>query len=272
VSADPRYALRRPREVGAIVGDAFALYRRHFWIFAVIGAVVVVPVNLIVIGLGLEQLFSGYDPTPPVEHQLIELAAAFLLMLPLVTAMTTYALLELDAGKLRGPGGPIMSGLEAFTPLFFSVVLAAAGIVLGLFVFILPGIYVLVRWYFVPQAVVVDGRRSVEALSRSGELVRGYWWRTLGIVLLANVAAIVPASLVQLPFVAGADAADSSGIALAGQIIAMTITWPFTAIAVTLLYFDLRARTEGVSPPSPPPPVPEPPRDLDRPEAPLPPR
>src|SRR2546430_16884987 len=73
-----------------------------------------------------------------------------------------------------------MSGLEAFRPVFGALVIAAAGVVLGLFVFILPGIWLFVRWAFVPQAVVLDGRRGVAALQRSAELVTGSWWRGFG--------------------------------------------------------------------------------------------
>jgi hypothetical protein len=262
VSAEPRFALRRARDVGAIVGDAFAFYRRHLLVFLTIGFAVVVPVNLAVLGLGLEQLSSGYDRTPPAEHQVIEVVTTFLLINPLLYAMTTHALVAADRGELKRPGRPIVSGLEAFTPLFFSVVLAVIGITIGLFLLILPGIYVLVRWWFVPQAVVVDGRRGVEALTRSGELVQSMWWRTVGVILLATLAALIPASILQLPFLAGADNADNAGIALAGQILATALTGPYTAIAATLLYFDLRARKEGASAPPPAP------AGLDRPEAP----
>jgi hypothetical protein len=40
--------------------------------------------------------------------------------------------------------------------------------------FILPGVYLAVRWYFVPQAVVIDGARGPAALTRSGQIVRGF--------------------------------------------------------------------------------------------------
>ena len=44
--------------------DTFAVYRRHFWTFLAVGAVVVVPAELIVSGVGLEQLTAGYDGSP----------------------------------------------------------------------------------------------------------------------------------------------------------------------------------------------------------------
>jgi hypothetical protein len=273
VSAEPGLALRRPRDVGALLGDALRYYGRHFGTFLAIGAAVVVPVYLIVLGLGLEQLFSEYDEMPPVGDSVIEFATTYLIVSPLIAAMATYALLASDEDRLTGPAGPITAGLEAFTPIFLAVLIAAAGITLGLITIVI-GIYLLIRWYFVVQAVVVDGRRSVEALTRSGELVQRSWWRVLGVVLLAAIAALVPAAILQIPFEVGANAADSAALSLAGNTIATVLVGPYSAIVATLLYFDLRSRKED-APPAPGRTEPADdgtaPPDLERPEAPLPP-
>jgi hypothetical protein len=276
VSAGPGFGLRRPREVGALLGDAWRLYRGRFLTFWLIALAVIVPVDLIVSGLGLEQLFKGYDPSPPLEETGIEIGVSYLVTAPLIAAMTTYAVLAADRGELRGAAAPITAGLEAFTPLFGAILLAGAGIVLGLFAFILPAFYLLIRWYFVPQAVVVDGRRGTEALSRSGELVKSSWWRCLGVILLAAIASFLPAQLIQIPALAAADSADSAALALLGGMLARTLTAPFVAIVAVLLYFDLRARKEGAAEPAsvstsaaePPPGEPPPAHDLDLPEAP----
>jgi hypothetical protein len=234
---------------------------------------VVVPVYLIVLGLGLEQLFSGYDETPPVSHAVIEFVATYLIVSPLTIAMSAYALRAAEEGRLTGPAGPIGAGLESFTPVFLAVLIAAAGITIALITIVI-GIYLLVRWYFVVQAVVIDRRRGAAALARSGELVQGSWWRVLGIVVLAAIATLVPAALVQIPFEAGASAADSAALSLAGNIAATSLVGPYSAIVATLLYFDLRARKEGV-PAAPVSGAPagdgSAPPDLERPEAPLPP-
>ena len=273
MSADQSPALRRPRAVGALLGDGLRYYTRHFGTFLAIGAAVVVPVYLIVLGLGLEQLFSGYDETPPVSHTVIEFVTTFLIVGPLIVAMSTYALLAADEDRLTGPAVPIAAGLESFTPIFLAVVIAAVGITVALITIVI-GIYLLVRWYFVAQAVVVDRRSGVAALTRSGELVQGSWWRVLGVVLLAAVATLVPAALVQIPFEVGADAADSAALSLAGNIAATALVAPYSAIVATLLYFDLRARKEGVpaaSVPAAPAEDGAAPPELERPEAPLPP-
>jgi hypothetical protein len=99
-----------------------------------------------------------------------------------------------------------------------------------------------VRWYFVPQAVVIEGARGPAALTRSSELVRGFWWRTFLLVLLANVAVGIPGVLMLIPFTAIATSSDQAVWALVGTILTTSVTTPFVALYSTLLYYDLLAR------------------------------
>jgi hypothetical protein len=122
------------------------------------------------------------------------------------------------------------------------VLLAGIGVALGLAALIVPGVFLLVRWFFVPQAVVVDGARGPAALSRSGDLVEGFWWRTLGLVLLVNIAVAIPGILLLAPFNSIAGETDDAVWSLVGSMLATSVTTPFVALFSTLLYYDLRAR------------------------------
>jgi hypothetical protein len=119
------------------------------------------------------------------------------------------------------------------------VLLAALGIALGLLL-IVPGIYLFVRWYFVPQVVVVEKQQAAAALRGSSRLVDGAWWRTFALIVLVNVAALLAALVIGAPFTAAADSTDRAAWSLIGQILAAVITQPFGALYSTLLYFDLR--------------------------------
>jgi hypothetical protein len=273
VTAAPRLDLSRPRDVGALLGDGFRLYFAHFGTFVLIAAAVVIPANVIVSGVGLEQLTSGYDQDLDTGELAVPFAVSYLVTAPLVAAMTIHALLQAAAGEMPGTRRAISAGLDAFAPVFPAVLLAAAGVALGLLLFIVPGIYLAVRWYFVPQAVVIDRRRGVDALQRSGELVTGSWWRVFGIGLLITLIATL-AGFVTLPLSLVAEEVDRAVIALAGTIIAELITAPFVAIVATLLYFDLSSRRTGRVPaPVPPGPGAPPPPPAGPPDPPgLPPR
>jgi hypothetical protein len=233
--------LERQRDLGALLRDSLTVYLRHFGTFVALGALVVVPSELIVGGVGLEQLSSDYDATPSFAEAAIPAAVSFLVVAPLITAICVHALRSVAGGGSPGAREAIVNGFESFTPIFFAVLLAALGIALGLLL-IVPGIYLFVRWYFVPQAVVLEGARDAGALRASGRLVEGAWWRTFAMVLIVIVISALVAVLLGAPFTAAANATDRAVWSLAGQTVAASVTQPFAAIFSTLMYYDLRER------------------------------
>jgi hypothetical protein len=237
-----RLELARPRDISSLFGDALGVYLRNFRTFIALSAAIVVPVHLIVEGVGMEQLTAGFDDSPDAAEAIIPTLVSFLVVAPLINAICIHALHSVGDGERPRTRRALAQGLEDFAPIFFAVVLAGVGIALGLVLLILPGIYVAVRWYFVPQAVVVESKRGAAALVRSGELVRGMWWRTFGLVLLANLAAFLPGVLLITPFDAIADNTDRAVWSLVGTMASEMITAPFVALFSTLLYYDLRAR------------------------------
>jgi hypothetical protein len=234
--------LERPRDVGDLLRDSFSIYSRHFGTFIALGALVVVPAELVVSGVGLGQLTSDYDDSPGVAELAIPAVVAYVVVAPLITAICIHALRSVAAGGSPGAREAIVHGFEAFTPIFFAVLLAALGITLGLVLLIVPGIYLWVRWWFVPQSVVIEGAREAAALRASGRLVAGAWWRTFGLIALVNLIAALAAVVLGYPFTAAADSANRAAWALAGQVVASSVTQPFAAIYSTLVYFDLRER------------------------------
>jgi hypothetical protein len=234
--------LQRPRDVTALFRDALAVYGRNWSTLLAVSAAVVVPVQVVVTGIGLEQIGSSYDSSPSAAELVIPTLVGFLVSAPIITATCIYALQAVDRGRDPRAGEVLTAGFEAFAPIFFAILLAAAGIALGLLALIVPGVYLAVRWFFVPQAVVIERTRGVEALRRSGEAVRGFWWRVFGIVLLGNVVAALPGLVIGLPFQSLAESADRQVWALVGSIATEIVATPFVALLATLLYYDLRSR------------------------------
>ena len=234
--------LRRQRTVGELFRDTLVVFRRHALLFVLLSAAVVFPAELIVEGIGMEMLTSSYDSTPAIAETVIPTIVEFLVVTPIIAAICIYALHQIADGERPSAGQVFVAGFEAFTPLFAAVALAAAGIAVGLLALIVPGIYIAVRWYFVPQSVVIEGARGPQALSRSGLLVTGFWWRTFALVLLANIAVAIPGFVLLAPFAAVAESTDRAVWALVGSAVTTSVTTPFVALYSTLLYYDLLAR------------------------------
>ena len=128
------------------------------------------------------------------------------------------------------------------------------------------------RWVFWSLAVLVEEHSTLNALRRSGELVKGSWWRVFGIILGILLLVLIIQSILQfsLLFVFGVTQATGGDGDLLTTLRRMFLpeltTWagfarytvqnvinhlvaslmlPIGAIGSALLYFDLRIRKEG---------------------------
>ena len=60
-------------------------------------------------------------------------------------------------------------------------------------------IYLIFRWYFILIALVNDDLGVIDTFSKSSFLIKGYWWRTLGIVILISIAVNFAISIITTP-------------------------------------------------------------------------
>lgn len=111
--------------------------------------------------------------------------------------------------------------------------------------------YLYVRLSLAAPALVLERGTVRQAVRRSGVLVRGSFWRILGILLLARVIMAVVGNVLQVPFlfIDGL----SGEVSTAGQIgtsvgagLSLVVTLPFFGGVAALLYLDRRMRVEGL--------------------------
>jgi hypothetical protein len=118
-------------------------------------------------------------------------------------------------------------------------------------------VYLYIRLALAPSALVLEHIGIRASLRRSAVLVKGDWWRVLGILLLTLVISQFVSAIVQLPFQAagflpgfgGGFEEVSTGeliVSSIGSGIALTLVAPFTAGVRALLYVDRRMRAEGL--------------------------
>jgi hypothetical protein len=244
VSAERPVQFGRRDDIASLFRDSIRLYVRHIGVWVAIGAAVAVPVDLIVSGVGLGRLSGPYDPTPSLGALTVDVGASLFVSGPLVAAMVVHAALTLRDGGRPRASAAIQAGLDAFPRVLPPVLAGALFTAGGLVAFVVPGIYLGVRWYFVPQAVLVDRQTGVRAgLEGSSRAVRGSWWRAFTVGVLSLVVISLPALLLGRPFEAWAEASESAAPSLVGEIVVESVVAPFTAIVATLLYFDLRERS-----------------------------
>ena len=109
---------------------------------------------------------------------------------------------------------------------------------------------------FAPPLIVLERLGVFPSIARSVKLVKGDFWRVLGIRLLTTIVASIVAGAVSIPFsltgqilLLSSESTMTTLIALVlvaiGGAVGQIITAPFSAGAVVLLYTDRRIRAEA---------------------------
>jgi hypothetical protein len=184
-----------------------------------------------------------------------------------------------EAWRNARPRLPALIGVTLLIPLILIGVWAVYAVVLVIFALahapgaligLLAGVgaiaaIVLTIWFSIMfrmagPAVVLEREGPAQALARSWRLVRGSFWRVLGITLLAGLIVLVIAAVLQIPFGllaatagAGNSLLPSTGgnvasilISAVGGVVAGAVARPISAGVAVLLYVDLRMRREGL--------------------------
>jgi hypothetical protein len=123
---------------------------------------------------------------------------------------------------------------------------------------VLGSIYLYGRLSLAPAVLVLEKAGIRTALSRSGALVKGSWWRVFLILVLTSIISFFVAGILIVPFAIigfitlfSSDASTGAAIALivltqVGAGLASFLVAPFTASVRALLYVDRRMRAEGL--------------------------
>jgi hypothetical protein len=243
--------LSRPRDLGTLLGTAWETWLRSFAVFFALALLVVAPITIVFDGI-LAGRLADPEATAGFEAEGSNTFVSAVLMPALVTALHVVVVLELARGERPGVGESLRRVLPFVPLVIVTVLLYALGTAIGLVLLIVPGIWFAVRCYFGAQAVIVDGLGPVAALRRSSELVRGSWWRVFGyLIVIGLIAAAL--GLVAGFIVGGIGAATGSGLLyIIGITLGTAVAQSYTALAATLLFFDLRARQGTTASPETP--------------------
>ncbi len=193
----------------------------------------------------------------------------FLLVLtPIGSAATLRIVVQEYLDGQVSLGEAFQFALSRFLPLLGTTILNGLLVWLGFIACCLPGIYLSIIWCMMSQVVVVENHSGMEALNRSRTLVRGYFGHVFGLLLLlvlANLAVYLAVNLglaALLPFqqfpAFGGPAPQQpnpfAGPAITnyGNYVIVTVCTvlvsitlqAYSAVCITLLYFDLRRRKE----------------------------
>ncbi len=229
----------RAPSVGQLLREAFELYRGNVrLVLAVTVPVVIVVTGLTALGLG--ELGARVNPAPPPRDAYVDFAVSELVTGPLITAILARLVLLKRRGEAVNATDLVADALELFPAVLLVIITWLLVAFCGFAFFFLPGAYIFVSWYFVVQAVVIDGDRGFAPIRRSALLVRGHWWQSAGIGAAFWLASLVPQVVIVYALTPVARSANSYAIVVVAAALASVIALPFLAIGATLYYLELR--------------------------------
>jgi hypothetical protein len=128
------------------------------------------------------------------------------------------------------------------------VILLGFGLI---FVFAAIGLFFVVRFLFTSQAIIVENGGPLQSLGRSWRLTQHVFWRTFGyLIIIWLITGLLPGIVTtvfssSLTFLLADQQIVLLLISTIISAIIQVIITPFSMIAYTLMYFDLRVRKEG---------------------------
>jgi Membrane domain of glycerophosphoryl diester phosphodiesterase len=226
-----------------VLSEAWTMYKAHWQHLLSIALAVYVAVALI--SLVLHALLDRW--AAGLLTAVVSLLATFWLQGALVKAID-----DIRDGRADLSFGETFAVVRPMLPaIIVGGVLAGIGVVLGLILLIVPGLYLLTRWILIIPVIVLEGRRAGESFGRSWELVKGFGWNVFGVIVLTILILIgfrIALDILLFPL-------SNAFQSLLTELIAGTLATPFAALAWTLLYFRLREAKEPAAAPAPAPAV-----------------
>ena len=236
-------------DFGRVVSRTFGLIGRNFVPFSILSGIFVgVPtVILMLIQPGLLDQDQG-------TQSLVTLVAALvsgLAGLVLQGALTRASVDDLS-GKGASVGPALSTGLAVMLPMLGLGIVVGVGVVLGMMLLIIPGIYLALRWAVAAPVLVVEKLGIFPSIGRSAVLTQNHRWAILGLVVLYVVMVFVIYIVIGLALPGAAVALyglspeTPSLILLIILVAIQVLTSMIATVGGAAIYFELRQIKEGV--------------------------
>ena len=218
--------------LSGVLGEAWALYRRHAAHFILISFVIFLTTSVITAllswALGIVGALIGV---------IFSLFGMFLLQAALVKAVQ-----DARDGRVDLSLGQTVSAVLPFVgSVAVASILASIGVAIGLVLIIVPGLFLLTFWSLIVPEIVIGGSGALDAFGRSWRTVRGYAWNVFGtfiLVFLILIAGEIVLSLIlsALPY---------GWRSFISDLVVDTLVVPFIAAVITLIYYRLTTAHGG---------------------------
>jgi hypothetical protein len=214
-------------DVGSAIGTTFSIVFGNFISFIGLALLIGVP--------SLLMTLAGTNEFLPLVVDLV--------LGQVVTITLIYGTVQSLRGNKVGITEALSQGLGRLPAALGVALLSGLGIVIGLFLLVIPGLYLATLWAVAVPVVVIERAGVGGSFSRSSELTDGRRWRVFGALLVMGIITVVTTSIVN---------AATGGASGEGQTPVVVLQWAVAAITQAfmstlsgVLYTFLRRDKEG---------------------------
>ena len=228
-----------------VIGKAIRIYRLRWGTFALIG-LVLIPVGIVFNGFQYlvavlppgKQILALMGQSPGAYYAQAMLVGILQHMVGLIivgpAVIQTYK--EMETNEHLSPVDAYKAVLRNIRPI--AVPFLKAAVILILLCVTLIGIpvavWLLVRWLFIPQAVMLDRQLGDDAMKASKETVQHHWLPTAAKALVLTIVGSAPGAIIGLILlIFGSTTVQFTNVA-ASLIFAVFL--PFSLLGLTILY------------------------------------
>jgi hypothetical protein len=227
------------------MSTSFGVLSRHIVTFVVLAGIIWLPYVIIEHLVVPHPKFGEQIPQSEIGSFLIKVysvAALALILDPLCNAVLLHATFQDLRGRPVSMGQSVSAALIRLFPLILLTLAMFFGVVFGMILLIIPGMFFSVAWKLSVPVCVLEQRGPFESMGRSWELTRGNRWKLFGMMLVVGLITGFGAGMLTL-----------LGTAIAGEIgrvitmlIALSLAHSFSSVFFTVVYRDLRTSKEGI--------------------------
>jgi hypothetical protein len=237
----------RPRTIIEILDGAFTLFRRDYLKFVSIMAVISLPYQAAMLWWNstyfaemMRSPSGGEDLGIAFGGMLLPFLGA-ILWNPIVEATIITAASDCYHGREVNIGATLVTFGRRVGTLLVAIFLRALVLLVGMILFVIPGIYFYLRFFNVPAAIMLEQASVSNSFSRSSVLTKGSKAK------IAVTLIIVYLILGCLQFLSLFIVIFTSNVTVLSVIQALfnVLLYPLIPISMTLLYYDMRIRKEG---------------------------
>lgn len=224
----------RPLSVGEILDGAFSIYKRNF--STLVGGVFVYLGPLFIV-----YLFGYWFG-----------AIANIFLYGGAAATSVWLASEIAHGRSPEISEAARVGADRMFPLLICWLFFSVTVGIGCACICVPGVFMHIIWFAWAPLIVLEGEWNF--FVRSAVLAKDFWVKIALVLLVSQIIAMLPAMILGVSnFFFGAaptgnffaDMVQPYWLSAIGVLVS-GLTLPFSQIVVTLLYYDLRVRKEGL--------------------------